>query len=447
MKILLISPAWHDKMLENIRVLALPPLNLALLAAHTPEEHEVVILDEAFDEVDFDADADLVGITCMTPLAPRAYEIAAGFRRRGVPVVIGGIHASMMPEEAARYADCVVAGEAEEIWPVVLADFAAGRMKKIYQVEKRPDITFLKRPRRDLLTNSYFVQTVQTSRGCPNNCKFCSVTRFNGGRYRLRDIDSVIGEIRSIPDKRLFIIDDNIIGSGRNCIDRAFAFFERLAECGKEWGGQTCLNIVEHDRLLAAAAKSGARAFLIGFESIQEASLDGFDKKINLRPTTRNFRDAIKKIHDHGIAIVGGFIFGTDHDDADTFRRTLDFIIETGIDAVQLSIQTPLPGTELYRELAESGRLLLTDYPADWEAYNIFEPVFQPKNQSPEELYQNLMAAYREVSAPWPSFVRGLKTFLATRSLFATGIAFFWNYDSCRTISKITKPRIYGPPS
>ncbi len=445
MKILLISPAWRDKLLENVRVLALPPLNLAMLAACTPEEHEVVILDEAFDEVDFDTDADLVGITCMTPLAPRAYRIAARFRKRGVPVVIGGIHASMMPEEAARYADCVVVGEAEELWPVLLADFAAGRMKRLYRVERRPDITFLKKPRRDLFTNRYFVQTVQTSRGCPNNCKFCSVTRFNGGRYRLRDIGNVIDEIRSIPDKRLFIIDDNIIGSGQNCIDRAFALFERLAGCGKEWGGQTCLNIVEHDGLLAAARKSGARAFLIGFESISEASLGSFDKRINLRPTTRNFRDAIKKIHDHGIAIVGGFIFGTDDDTPDSFRRTLDFIVETGIDAVQLSIQTPLPGTALYRELAESGRLLLTDYPDDWEAYNIFEPVFAPRNQSPAELYEKLMAAYREVSAPWPSFLRGLRTFLATRSLFATGIAFFWNYDSCRAITRITRPRLTAP--
>ncbi len=443
MKILLVSPAWHDKMNENIRVLALPPLNLATIAACTPEGHEVEIFDEAFDEIDYAVDVDLVGITCMTPLAPRAYDIAAGFRQRGVPVVIGGIHSSMLPDEAAAHADCVVVGEAEGIWPQVVNDCAAGKMKKLYQAEKRPDITFLKQPRRDLLTNKYFVQTVQTSRGCPNNCKFCSVTRFNGGQYRLRDIDNVIDEIRSIADKRLFIIDDNIIGSGNNCIDRAFVFFERLAECKKEWGGQTCLNIVEHDGLLAAARKSGARAFLIGFESIDDAALGGFDKKINMRPTTRNFREAIKKIHDHGIAVVGGFIFGTDSDNPDTFRRTLDFIIETGVDAVQLSIQTPLPGTELYRQLQQDGRLLLTDYPADWEAYNIFEPVFQPLNQSPEELYRNLMAAYREVSAPWPSFIRGLKTLMATRSMFATGISFFWNYDSCKTISKITRPRIY----
>ncbi|EKD34182.1 MAG: hypothetical protein ACD_75C02436G0002, partial [uncultured bacterium] len=264
--------------------------------------------------------------------------------------------------------------------------------------------------------------------------------RFNGGQYRTRDIDRVIEEVDSIADKRLFLIDDNIIGSGRRSIDRAFALFERLKDCNKEWGGQTCLNIVEHDDLLAAAAKSGAKAFLIGFESLQENTLMGLGKNMNLRPTTRNFKDSIKKIQDHGIAIIGGFIFGTDDDSYDTFRTTLDFIYDSGIDAVQLSIQTPLPGTSLYRELQESDRLTLTDYPGDWESYNIFEPVFQPKNMDPQTLYQGLIEAYREVASFRRSLPRGLKTLWRTRSLFSTGIAFFWNYDSYRSIRSLTRP-------
>ncbi len=442
-KILLISPAYRTKLLENVRVLALPPLNLATIAAHTPEQYQVEILDEAFDDIDYDTDADLIGLTCMTPLAPRAYEICREFRRRGIPVVLGGIHPSMVPEEAARFADSVIVGEGEELWPQLLADFDKGSMAQFYRVGQRPDITDLPTARRDLLTNKYFVQTVQTSRGCPHNCKFCSVTLFNGGQYRMRNIDKVIAEINSIPDKRLFIIDDNIIGSGKNCIDRAFDFFEQLKDCRKEWGGQTCLNIVEHDGLLKAAYDSGARAFLIGFESIQETTLTSFGKKVNMRPTTRNFKDAIKKIHDHGIAIVGGFIFGTDEDDEDTFKRTLDFVMDAEVDAVQLSIQTPLPGTALYQQLAEEKRLLLDNYPQDWEAYNIFEPVYQPKAMGPEELYQGLIDAYRTVSSPFPSLKRGIKTFLKTRSLFSTGISFFWNYDSYQTISRITRPRIY----
>ncbi len=439
-KILLINPAYRTHLLDNVRVLALPPLNLLTIAAYTPEEYEVEILDEAFDRVNYEVAVDLVGITCMTPLAPRAYRIAGEFRKRGIPVVLGGIHVSIMADEAAEYADAVVVGEGEEMWPRLLADFSRGALQPRYEALVRPDLNGLLAPRRDLLRNNYFVQTVQTSRGCPHNCKFCSVTRFNGGQYRTRDIDRVIEEVDSIADKRLFLIDDNIIGSGRRSIDRAFALFERLKDCNKEWGGQTCLNIVEHDDLLAAAAKSGAKAFLIGFESLQENTLMGLGKNMNLRPTTRNFKDSIKKIQDHGIAIIGGFIFGTDDDSYDTFRTTLDFIYDSGIDAVQLSIQTPLPGTSLYRELQESDRLTLTDYPGDWESYNIFEPVFQPKNMDPQTLYQGLIEAYREVASFRRSLPRGLKTLWRTRSLFSTGIAFFWNYDSYRSIRSLTRP-------
>ncbi len=440
-KILLINPAYRTHLLDNVRVLALPPLNLMMIAAYTPQEFEVEILDEAFDQIDYEATVDLVGITCMTPLAPRAYRIAGEFRRRGVPVVLGGIHVSMMAEEAAEYGDAIVVGEAEEIWPRLLADFSRGALQPRYEARERPDLSGLFAPRRELLRNKYFVQTVQTSRGCPHNCKFCSVTRFNGGQYRVRDIDRVIAEIKSIPDKRLFLIDDNIIGSGRRSMDRAFALFERLRDCGKEWGGQTCLNIVENEDLLDAAAKSGAKAFLIGFESLHEKTLTSLNKNMNLRPTTRNFKESIKKIQDHGIAVIGGFIFGTDDDSCDTIRATIDFIHESGIDAVQLSIQTPLPGTILYRELQESNRLLLTEYPDDWESYNIFEPVFQPKNMDPQALYRELIEAYREVASFRHSLPRGLKTLWRTRSLFSTSISFFWNYDSYRSISSLTRPK------
>ncbi|MBU0729855.1 MAG: B12-binding domain-containing radical SAM protein [Proteobacteria bacterium] len=443
-KIVLICPAYGNKLLENVRVLALPPLNLGLLAAHTPKQFDVRIVDEAMEDIDFDTPADLVGITCMTPMAPRAYEIATEFRNRGVPVVLGGIHASMLPEEAERFADAVVVGEGEEIWPQVLADFEKGTLQKRYTAKTRPDITFLPAPRRELFAPGYFVQTVQTSRGCPHNCKFCSVTLFNGGQCRLRDIDTVIDEINAIKDKRLFIIDDNIIGSGKKYIDRAFKLFDRLKDTKKQWGGQTCLNIVEHDGLLKAAAASGAKAFLIGFESIQEETLSAYNKNVNLRPTTKNFKEAIKKIHDHGIAIVGGFMFGADDHTSDTFKRTLDFIMDAQVDAVQLSIQTPLPGTALYKQLEDEGRILLNDYPKDWDAYNIFEPVFQPKHMTPEELYSGLVSAYETVSSFRTSLFRGVRTFIKTKSLFSTGISFFWNYDSYKTITKITRPRIYN---
>lgn len=437
-KIVLISPSYRSKLLEKVRVLAIPPLNLATLASLTPQDYDVRIVDEAMEDIDFNMDADLVGITCMTPLAPRAYEISAGFKARGVPVVMGGIHVSMMPDEAARHADAIVVGEAEVVWPELLKDFDGGRMKKRYSSSVPPDIENIPAPRRDLLKKGYFVQTMQTSRGCPYNCNFCSVTRFNGGRYRLRSVDRVMDEINNMKEKRFFIIDDNVIGPGTKSFSRTFELFERMKGSGKEWAGQTCLNIVEQDGLLRAASKSGAKAFLIGFESIQPGALSDMNKNVNLRPNTKNFKEAVKKIHDHGIAIVGGFMFGTDFDTTDTFKRTVDFIMDSRIDAVQLSIMTPLPGTVLYKQFQDEKRLLYTNYPKDWERYNIFEPVFQPKNMTTEQLYDGLIGAYKGVSSFKTSLLRGVRTFINTKSSFSTGISFFWNYDSYKTIKATT---------
>jgi radical SAM superfamily enzyme YgiQ (UPF0313 family) len=441
-KILLINPASQESLHSNIKVLALPPLNLAIIARYTPEHYDVQIVDEAMETLDFDTKVDLVGITCMTPLAPRAYEIAARFRARGIPVVMGGIHVSYMTDEALRYADAVVVGEGENIWPKLLEDFEHGRMQKVYRMTEPPEIENLLAPRRDLLKGKYFVETVQTGRGCPINCNFCSVTAFNGSRYRVRNIDSVIEEINSIKSKRIFIVDDNIVGQGPRYIRRAKDFFDRLADCNKEWGGQTCLSIVEHDDVLKAAQRSGCKGMLIGFESLDAATIDSMHKSVNLRPNTRNFSDAIKKIHDHGIAIVGCFIFGTEGQNVDAFRRTIDFVLENGIDAVQMTLETPLPGTAFYNQMVRENRLLLTDYPNDWKHYTIFEPTFQMNGMSAREAYEGLLEAYAEVSSLKSSLVRGLKTFRNTRSLFSTGISFSWNYQAYKTIRNTKTPLV-----
>lgn len=441
-KILLINPSFKGSLHSNIKVLALPPLNLAIIARYTPEHYEVEIVDEAMEDLDPDIKADLVGITCMTPLAPRAYELATHFRARGIPVVMGGIHASYMTDEALQYADTVVVGEGENIWPKVLEDFELGQMQRVYRAMEPPDVTDLLAPRRDLLKGKYFVETVQTGRGCPINCNFCSVTAFNGSRYRVRSIDSVIDEINSIKSKRIFIVDDNIVGQGPRYIRRAKELFDRMADCNKEWGGQTCLSIVEHDDVLKAAQRSGCKGMLIGFESLDPAAIDSMHKSVNLRPNTRNFRDAIKKLHDHGMAIVGCFIFGTEGQTPDAFRRAIDFVLENEIDAVQLSLETPLPGTAFYKQMQEESRLLLTDYPNDWRHYTIFEPVFRMSGMTPVDAYEGLLEAYAEVSSFRSSLLRGLKTFRNTRSLFSTGISFSWNYQAYKTISNTRTPLV-----
>lgn len=440
-KILLINPAFKESLHSNIKVLAIPPLNLAIIARYTPEHYEVEIVDEAVETLDLDAHADLVGITCMTPLAPRAYELAQHFRKRGIPVVMGGIHVSYMTEEALNYCDAVVSGEGENIWPQLLEDFERGRMQRVYRVCEQPDVENLLMPRRDLLRGKYFVETVQTGRGCPINCNFCSVTAFNGARFRLRSIDKVIEEINTIKSKRIFIVDDNIVGSGNRYVKRAHELFSRLRdECDKEWGAQTCLNIVEHDDLLKTARDSGCRGLLIGFESIDAGSLTAMHKPVNLRPNTKNFSDAIKKIHDHGIAIIGCFIFGADTQDKDVFRRTVDFALENNIDAIQMTLETPLPGTAFYKQMVEENRLLLTNFPNDWKHYTIFEPVFQMKSFTPREAYEGLLNAYSEMSSFRSSLKRGVKTFMNTRSLFSTGIAFSWNYHAYKTMLNTQTP-------
>ncbi len=434
-KILFVNPSNKDDILENVKIFSLPPLNLGILASRTPEEYEMEIIDESLGIIDFDRDVDLVAITCMTPLAPRAYDISTRFRDKGIPVVLGGIHASMVSQEAADFADAVVIGEAEEIWPTVLQDFEAGKLRKTYS-SNRPSLKNLPCPRRDLFSPGYFIETVQTSRGCPFDCTFCSVSRFNGAHYRFRPVDEVVEEISDLKGDRLFFIDDNIVGSGERGTKRALELFERLKHLGKEWGSQICISVVESPELLRKAAESGAKWFFIGFESVEAETLAAMNKQVNLRPTTRSFKDAIRKIQEKGIAVVGGFIFGNDTDTKDIFERTIDFIHDTEIDAAQFTTLTPLPGTRVYQQLASEGRLLFRDHPGDWKRYNGFEVVFQPRNMTVEELHEGHISAYEATASLKSSFARAIKTFFKTKSLFSTISSFYWNYDCFKMISR-----------
>jgi radical SAM superfamily enzyme YgiQ (UPF0313 family) len=433
-KILFVNPSYRGDVLEHVKVLSLPPLNLATLARCTPDTYDIAIIDEAMDTIDFDEDVDLVAITCLTPLAPRAYEISRRFRERGVPVVLGGVHASIVCEEATSFVNAVVIGEAEEIWQEVLQDYEAGTLRKTYR-SSRPSPESVPLPRRDLFSNGYFIETVQTSRGCPFDCEFCSVTTFSGGHYRLRPVEDVIAEIGQLNGRRFFFVDDNIIGSGERSTRRAFRLFEELTGLGKQWGSQVCLSIVENHALLRAATRSGAKFFFIGFESIDAETLAAMNKQINLRPGTRNFKDAIKRIQDEGIAIVGSFILGNDTDNKDVFERTADFVRHTGIDGAQFTIQTPFPGTKLYRKLAAGKRLLFTNYPRDWRRYNGFQVVFQPKNMTVEELQEGHVSTYNATASLGTSLGRALRTFLRTKNVIATAASFYWNYDCYKVVT------------
>ena len=415
-------------------------MSLGILASRTPESYDVEIVDESVDELDFDVPADLVAVTAATVQAPRAYEILSEFRARGVHTVLGGLHASFVTEEASRYADTVVCGEADELWATVLEDFDRGSMKKRYRMQSYPRMENMPPIRRDLFSKKYYIQSVQTSRGCPCNCNFCSVTRFNGRRYRFRPVAEVIEEVASLKENRLFISDDSIVGLGQKGVDHARELFSAMKGLGKSWGSQVCITIAEHDELLRAAAEAGANTFYIGFESVEAASLESMDKGVNLRPGSRNFKDAIRKMHDHGIGVIGGFILGTDTDTRDIFRKTIDFVFDSEIDGCQFTIMTPFPGTRFYEQMEREGRLLHTNYPEDWIRYNAYEPVIKPRNMTIDELLEGQRAVYEATASMKTSFVRGVKTYWNTRSTINAVTNFLWNYYNHKAIRDIHRP-------
>lgn len=433
-KLFFVNPSTRQTIFGRMKFLALPPIGLGLLASRTPPGYDIAIVDENVDEIDFDASVDLVAVTATTVQAPRAYQIIEQYKARGVTTIIGGIHASVRPDEASRYADSVVIGEADDMWLKVLKDYESGNLQKVYKVESFPSLENAPPIDRGLFSKKYALQSVQTSRGCPCNCNFCSVTKFNGSRYRFRPVREVIAEIERLGVNRLFIADDSVVGLGRSGIDHARELFTALKGLGKTWGSQVCITIAEHEDLLKAAAASGANTFYIGFESVEAGSLEAMNKSVNLRPAVKGFKDAIRKIHDHGIGVIGGFILGSDFDTKDIFKRTADFILETGIDGCQFTIMTPFPGTALYERMQRENRLLYTSYPDDWSRYNAYELVIRPKNMTIHELVRGQMYLYDATSTLAKSAARSVKTLVSTGSPINAAINFSWNYSNYRAI-------------
>lgn len=358
----------------------IPPLVLMTLAGLTPQEHEVSIVDEEVQAIDYEGAYDLVGITLLTTTAPRGYEIADEFRARGVTVVLGGIHATVLPEEAAKHADSVVVGEAEGVWRRLLDDVKADRLQPLYKSEILCDLAGLPFARRDLVSKSRYVTTnvVQTTRGCPNRCSFCSVGLVSGNAYRYRPVREVVAEIETFSDPMTVIVDDNLIGNPR----RARELFEALAPLDLRWFGQGTLEMTADEELLALAAKSGCRILLIGFESLSEGTIRAIGKA-RTNPV-HGYREAIRKLHAHGISVVGSFILGFDGDEPSVFERTLEFIEESGIDIPLTAILTPYPGTRLFATLTKQGRIVSEN----WRDYSMSfgRAVFQPSRMTASQL-------------------------------------------------------------
>jgi len=362
-----------------------PPLILPLLAGMTPREVEVRLVDENVEQVDLDALTDWVAISCMTASAPRAYEIADAFRRRDIPVVMGGIHPTVLPDEAGAHADAVVVGEAEWTWHEVLDDLAGGRLKPRYECAHHPELAGLPHPRRDLLRGERYlsVNVVQTARGCPNACSFCTVSVVFGRRYRFRPVAEVIEEVRSLKGWVGFV-DDNIVGHPR----RAKELFEALIPLKIRWVGQGDLSMAKDPELLSLAARSGCQAMFIGIESLSPENLQAIGKSPNLG---LDMGDAISKIHRSGIEIIGSFVVGLDGDDPGVFVRTMEFAERHKLVAAQFAVLTPFPGTAVHQQLEREGRIA----DRDWAHYTMSNVVFRPQNMTALQLQQGQREAYR----------------------------------------------------
>jgi radical SAM superfamily enzyme YgiQ (UPF0313 family) len=387
-KVLFIMPRWSEKSLWGVMGIRFPYLSLTTLAALTPPDMEVRIMDENVEAIDFNSHPDLVAVSLMTPLAPRGYEIADQFRNQGIPVVVGGVHATMMPEEAKEHADAVVIGEGEILWPEVVADFINGELKKYYLTDRRTPLKAMALPRRDLLRRGayLFQNTLQTTRGCPNDCDFCSVTTFYGNTYRFRPVADVLQEIRALKGNLIFFVDDNIIGS------RTYAqeLFEGLKPLKKRWVSQATLNISREKKLLTLARESGCLGLFVGFESLSQEILNDLGKPFY---HVAQYETAIRRLHDYGIGIQGSFIFGNDNDPPDVFSRVVRFCNQNRLEAVLFSLLTPFPGTRIFHQLLQENRILHFD----WEKYDMNHVVFRPQGMEPEALEKGFFEAYREV--------------------------------------------------
>ena len=393
MKITLIVPEWDVNSFWRIKPFRFPLLSLSTLAGLTPARHKVEILDENVEKVDYDTmDADFVGITAMTAQAPRAYEISKILRGRKIKVVLGGLHPTMMPEEAIHNANAIVIGEAEGLWTQILEDCEKGNLKTKYYCDHRPSLENLPFPRKELyIKNKHYkkyymsMDTLQTGRGCPFNCDFCSVTQFFGNTYRFRPIGDIAKEISKMKGKMIMFMDDNIAGNPKHAIE----LFKALTPLNKKWFSQSSINIAQNDELLKYASESGCEELFIGFETLSKKSLDEVHKRQNI---DIDYKNAVKKLHDYGISIFGAFIFGFENDDDSTFQRTLDFTNECEMEDAQFSILTPFPGTKLFSEMKAQDRIVTYD----WSKYDFSHLVFRHKSFTQEAIEEKYLTAWKD---------------------------------------------------
>lgn len=429
---LITAESAESRFVRSRRIIRFPQLTMPLIAAYSPAHWRVTHTDEIVQDVRYDKPFSLVAITANTAAAPHAYRLAARYRKQGIPVVIGGPHATLMPEEAALYADAIVVGEGEYVWPNILRDVEQRQLARVYRSDHLPELIGMPAPRWDLIKGRVYGKGVTiATRGCPFACDYCSIPAMYQRRMRYRPINEVIDEIRRMPGRALVFWDDNISANHQY----AKELFEAITPLHRWWTSQATLDVAFDDEFLRLAARSGCKALFIGLESISQLSLDSANKKHN---HVASYREAVRRFHDHGIAIQVGTVFGFDHDERSTFRHTVEMFREIGIDSATIGILVPYPNTPLFNRLDSEGRILTRDWSKyDGKKYVVFKPALMSPTDllngtewSSRQLYSIGSIAermWKSKTGLWWNIIRNIGYHLALRKFGDIG----YSPDEC----------------
>ena len=404
MRVKMILPALTEAkspFFRPVKYSLFPPLGLATLAGYLDDGDEVSLQDEHVEVLDLEDEPELVVIQVYITSARRAYEVADLYRRRGAYVVLGGLHVTSLPEEAARHADTICLGPGEDVWPAFLADYRAGRAAQVYQSSVRT-LAGIPPIRRDLIKRRLYLvpNSIVVSRGCPHSCDFCyKEAFFQGGKgFYTQTVDAALAEIDRLPGRHLYFLDDHLFGN----VPFATALFEGMRGMNRVWQAAGTVASVLRPALLEKARESGLRSLFVGFETLSADNLREQHKPQNL---SRDYGAAIRRLHEQGVMVNGSFVFGMDGDDPSVFERTVEWAVGQGIETATFHIPTPYPGTALYDRMRAAGRLRHSD----WDLYDTRHVVYRPARLTPEQLEAGYWWAYREFYR-WSSILRGAGT-------------------------------------